>query len=90
MAKGKAKAKKANSKKKTQATAKNQLLKGSALAAHARKKASNLGLDGKGMKLVDLVWMVQEKEGHTSCFKKQKECDQGGCCWQLSCGASMG
>lgn len=81
---------KAKAKTKSKAGKKNQLLKGSALAAHARKKASGLGLDGRGMKLADLVWMVQEKEGHSSCFKKQKTCEQGGCCWQLSCGARMG
>lgn len=66
-----------------------KLLKGSALAAYGRKKAAELGLDGKGMKLADLVRMVQEKEGHTSCFKKEKTCSQTGCCWQLSCGAGM-
>jgi len=65
------------------------LLKGAPLSAYARKKAAGLGLDGKGMKLADLVWMVQEKEGHTNCFKKEKTCSQTGCCWQLSCGAKM-
>ncbi len=67
-----------------------KLLKGSSLAAYARKKASGLGLDGKGLKLADLVWMIQEKEGHTGCFKKEKECSHTECCWQLSCGAKMG
>ncbi len=80
---------KAKKKKKIKAIKKSQLLKGSALAAQARAKAKGLGLDGKGMKLIDLVWMVQEKEGNTSCFKKQKECVESGCCWQLSCGAKM-
>lgn len=68
---------------------KEKLLKGSSLAAYARKKAAELGLDGKGLKLADLVWMVQEKEGHASCFKKEKTCSHDGCCWQLSCGAKM-
>lgn len=66
-----------------------KLLKGSSLAAYARKKAVNLGLDGKGIKLADLVWMVQEKEGHASCFKREKQCAHAGCCWQHSCGAKM-
>ncbi len=66
------------------------LLKGPSLAAYARKKAAGLGLDGKGMKLADLVWMIQEEEGHTVCFKKEKVCPHTGCCWQLSCGAKMG
>ena len=52
-------------------TQKVQLLKGQALLAYARKNATGLGLDRKGMKLADLVWMIQEKEGHTSCFKKE-------------------
>jgi len=71
-------------------TKKSQLLKGSPLAAYARKKAAGLGLEGKGMKLADLVWMIQEKEGHAGCFKNEKTCSQSGCCWQLSCGAKMG
>ncbi len=64
-------------------------LKGSPLAAYARKKAAGLGLDGKGLKLDALVWLIQEKEGHESCFKKQKTCSHTGCCWQASCGAKM-
>lgn len=80
----------AKAKKKLKETKTNQLLKGSALAAQARAKAKGLGLDGRGRKLADLVWMVQEKEGHASCFKKQQECVQSDCCWQLSCGAKMG
>ena len=69
--------------------AKKQFLKGSALSAYARKKAAKLGLDGNGMKLADMVWMIQEKEGHASCFKREKECKQNTCCWQLSCGAKL-
>ncbi|HIP83024.1 MAG TPA: hypothetical protein EYH19_05550 [Desulfocapsa sulfexigens] len=66
-----------------------KLLKGPSLAAYARKKAVGLGFDGKGMKLAELVRMIQENEGHTSCFKKEKTCSQLECCWQLSCGAKM-
>ncbi len=66
-----------------------KLLKGSPLAAYARKKAAALELKSKGLKLAELVWMVQEKEGHTACFKREKQCEQAGCCWQLSCGAKM-
>ena len=75
--------------KKTKTTPKGHLLKGQALLASAREKATRLSLDGKGMKLADLVWMIQEKEGHMSCFKKEKTCTQTGCCWQVSCGAKM-
>ena len=66
-----------------------KLLKGSSLAAFGRRQAADLGLDGKGMKLADLVWMIQEKEGHIPCFKKEKTCSHSDCCWQLSCGAKM-
>ena len=75
--------------KKSKKTQKVQLLKGPSLLAYARKEATGLGLDGKGMKLADLVWVIQEKEGHTSCFKKEKTCTQTECCWQLSCGAKL-
>lgn len=68
---------------------KQQYLKGSTLSAYARKKAAGLGLDGKGMKLADMVWMIQEEEGHESCFKRQESCPHTGCCWQASCGATM-
>ena len=73
----------------TKKVKKTKFLKGSSLSAFARKKATDLGGDGKGMKLADLVWMIQEKEGHTACFKKEKTCSQSACCWQLSCGAKM-
>ncbi|MBL4901938.1 MAG: hypothetical protein JKY62_04745 [Desulfocapsa sp.] len=72
-----------------QKSGKVKLLKGPSLAAYARKKAVGLGLNGKGMKLAELVWMIQEKEGHTNCFKKEKICSHSGCCWQLSCGVKM-
>ncbi|MCF8055624.1 MAG: hypothetical protein K9K37_03175 [Desulfocapsa sp.] len=64
-------------------------LKGSSLAAYARKKAAGLGLDSRGKKLDDLVWMIQKKEGHDSCFKKEKSCSHTSCCWQASCGATI-
>ncbi len=66
-----------------------KLLKGPSLAAYARKKAAKLGLDVKGLKLADMVWAIQEQEGHTSCFKRTEKCTQTKCCWQLSCGADM-
>ncbi|MBU1417667.1 MAG: hypothetical protein KKD01_15595 [Proteobacteria bacterium] len=64
-------------------------LKGPALMSLARKKAAGLGLDGKGLKLAELVRMVQEKEGHASCFKREKLCSHVDCCWQASCGAKL-
>ncbi len=67
-----------------------KLLKGPSLAAYARKKAAEIGIDGKGIKLVKLVCMIQEKEGNRVCFKKEKSCPHTECCWQLSCGAKMG
>ena len=41
--------------KKRKKTQKVQLLKGPSLLAYARKSATGLGLDGKEMKLADLV-----------------------------------
>lgn len=66
-----------------------KFLKGPALTAFARKKAIGLGLNGKGVKLVELVHLVQEKEGHSACFKREKNCSQVDCCWQASCGAKV-
>lgn len=66
-----------------------KFLKGPSLTAFARKKAAGLGLDGKGMKLVEIVRLVQEKEGHVACFKREKSCSQTNCCWQASCGARV-
>ncbi|MBU0946842.1 MAG: hypothetical protein KJ804_17660 [Proteobacteria bacterium] len=68
---------------------KGKFLKGPSLTAFARKKAAELGLDGKGVKLVELIHMVQEKEGNADCFKRQESCGQLDCCWQASCGAKM-
>ena len=69
--------------------AKQAFKKGSALLALARKKASELSIESKGVKMNDLILLIQEKEGHTSCFRKKEECQELACCWQLSCGAEM-
>ncbi len=66
-----------------------QFLKGPALLALARRKAGALGIDSSNRKLVELVHLVQQSEGHSACFRNQQECGQRGCCWQVSCGATM-
>jgi len=66
-----------------------QFLKGPALLALARRKAGPLGIDQSNRKLVELVHLVQQGEGHRACFRRQQECRQHGCCWQASCGATM-
>jgi hypothetical protein len=71
-------------KKKTQ-----PFLKGPALLALARRKAGSLGIDPSKHKLVELVHLVQQWEGHSACFRRQQECQQRACCWQASCGATM-
>lgn len=71
-------------KKKTQ-----PFLKGPALLALARRKAGSLGIDPSNRKLVELVHLVQQYEGHVACFRRQQECRQQACCWQASCGATM-
>ena len=64
-----------------------QFLKGSQLFALARKKAAGLGVQSKGSKLEPLILMIQEKEGHSPCFRRKEKCVEGQCCWQASCGA---
>ncbi|MBT8360447.1 MAG: hypothetical protein KJO32_05790, partial [Deltaproteobacteria bacterium] len=59
------------------------------LFAVARDKAQDLNIETKGVKLAELITHIQEKEGHTACFRAKETCLELGCCWQLSCGASM-
>ena len=68
---------------------KQPFLKGAALLALARRKAGNLGIDTGGKKMVELVHTIQEREGHTPCFRKLAQCQHLACCWQASCGAVM-
>ena len=68
---------------------KQKLLKGSPLFALARSKAKQLDIDSKNLKMVDLIHVVQLKEGHQDCFRKLETCEETGCCWQLSCTAKM-
>ncbi|THB75510.1 MAG: SAP domain-containing protein [Desulfobulbaceae bacterium] len=69
--------------------AKVKFMKGQALFALARKKATELGVDAKNLKLAELIHKVQIKEGHTACFRNSAECPELDCCWQASCGAKM-
>jgi len=62
-------------------------LKGPQLFAKARKKAADLGVESKGLKLEELILTIQEEEGHSPCFRKNEKCTETGCCWQASCGA---
>lgn len=68
---------------------KSKYLKGPALFALARRKAKDLELDSSSLKLAELIHKVQEKEGHTACFRRKETCPELACCWQLSCGAEM-
>ena len=68
---------------------KKDVLKGSQLFALARSKARQLEIDPGKLKLEQLIRQIQQKEGHQSCFRKQKSCNEMSCCWQLSCGAAM-
>lgn len=64
--------------------------KGPKLFSLARKKAIILGIpQEKGVKLAELIFRIQEKEGNDSCFRKRADCSQTTCCWQASCGAEM-
>lgn len=64
-------------------------MKGSALFALARKKATELGLEAKNLKLAALIHKVQLQEGHRACFRNRAGCPELHCCWQASCGAKM-
>ena len=66
-----------------------ELLTGLQLYTFAKLKAKELGLPGSGEKMVALIHSVQEKEGHSPCFRNQQECSELSCCWQAACGAKM-
>lgn len=68
---------------------KEKFLIGSSLFALVRNKARGLGIDPGNMKLEQLIHAVQDKEGHQSCFRKKKTCNELDCCWQRSCKAKM-
>lgn len=65
-------------------------LKGPALFALARRKASSIDLEYGTLKMVELIREVQVREGHTACFRTRKNCSEMKCCWQVSCRALMG
>ena len=66
-----------------------QFEKGLKLYATAREHAKQIGLNPGKAGLSELVWKIQEKEGHTPCFRRQKSCSQMMCCWQAGCKAEM-
>ncbi len=68
---------------------KEKFLKGSQLFALARSKASKLDVDSEKLNMEQLIHVVQTKEGHEACFRRQKTCGELKCCWQLSCKAKM-
>jgi hypothetical protein len=68
---------------------KNEFFKGPKLLSLARKKAIQFGLTSDGVKLEELIWQIQDKEGNTICFRKRKTCNETLCCWQASCSAEM-
>ena len=51
-----------------------------------REKAKALGLKTFGMKKVDLIRVIQSKEGNTPCFQALVDsCEQTNCCWRSMC-----
>jgi len=63
--------------------------KGLKLYAMARGRSKQLGLNIGVISLDELVWKIQEREGNSPCFRKQKRCSQAMCCWQAACKAEM-
>ncbi len=59
------------------------------LYTFAKDKAKDLGLSNKATKMDKLICGIQEKEGHTPCFRMRSLCNEISCCWQASCGAWM-
>lgn len=68
---------------------KEKYLIGSSLFALARSKARGLGIESTGLKLEQLIHVIQDTEGHQSCFRKKAQCPELSCCWQRSCKAEM-
>ena len=51
-----------------------------------REKAKTLGMKTFGMKKVDLIRAIQNKEGNVPCFQTGLDsCDQFQCCWRSDC-----
>ncbi len=64
--------------------------KGPKLFSLARKKALILDIpQEKGVKLAELIYRIQQREGNQSCFRQRDVCAEVTCCWQASCGVSM-
>lgn len=63
--------------------------KGPKLLSLARQKAKQIGVDSNGLNLEQLIHKIQQKEGNSECFRKNKSCAEVLCCWQASCGAKM-
>lgn len=59
------------------------------LYSFAKEKAKEMGLDSSAMKMDSLIHLIQEKEGHSPCFRRQNHCPELTCCWQAACGAVM-
>ena len=38
-----------------------------------------------GLTKADLIWSIQEKEGNTTCFRRDNDCLGQGCLWQDDC-----
>ena len=65
-------------------------LKGPKLFSLARKKALQLDIpQPKGVKLHELISMIQEKEGNVPCYQQRQQCSHAHCCWQASCSVIM-
>jgi len=59
------------------------------LYSFANEKAKEMGLNSSAVKMNSLIHMIQEKEGHSPCFRRKDHCSEITCCWQAACGAAM-
>ncbi len=38
-----------------------------------------------GMSKAELIRAIQEKEGYTTCFQREENCDELECLWRIDC-----
>lgn len=63
--------------------------KGLKLYSLAKQRARIVGLETGKIGMMELIWKIQEREGNTTCFRRQRSCAEALCCWQAACGAEM-
>ena len=51
-----------------------------------KAKANEMGIKSSRMAKTELIRAIQEREGHSACFKTaMAHCSQSECCWRQDC-----